>query len=118
MGKFTENRDKTLNQAAFIRRLAGSMGCSYMEAERWLKAVKRELTACLMNGNAVKLVELGTFEPRFRVPRRNPHNGLFGGAETLIKACISAHLTPSKHLNKRLTEAYEKRQGEKNNGQK
>lgn len=118
MGRFYENRNKTLNQAAFIRRLAGSMGCSYMEAERWLKAVKRELTACLMSGNSVKLVELGTFEPRFRVQRRNPHNALLGGRESLTKACISAHLTPSQKLNKQLTEAYEKRQGDKSNGEK
>ena len=117
MGKFNENRERIITQDKFIRRLAGNEGISNAEAEKWLKAVKKELTACLMDGLAVKLVELGTIEPRQRVARKNPHNAIVGGKETMTKAMTVAHLIPSSKLNERLTLASENRNGVNQNGE-
>ena len=116
MGKFNENRERIITQDKFIRRLAGSEGISNSEAEKWLKSVKKELTACLMDGLAVKLVELGTIEPRKRVARKQPNNAIVGGKETMTKAMTVARLIPSRKLNERLTLASENRNGVNQNG--
>lgn len=108
MGNFTKNRDRILTQAEFVRRLSGSIGCTNIEAEKWLKAIKKELTSCLLDGLSVKLVEFGTFEPRRRVARRHPHNAIMGG-EYVFKEKTVAHLTPSKKLNRILTKVEEMR---------
>lgn len=110
MGKFNENREKIITQDKFIRRLAGNEGISNAEAAKWLRAVKKELTACLMDGLAVKLEGIGTIEPRRRTARRNPHNPILGGQECICKEKTVAHLTPSKWLNTMLTRAYESRE--------
>lgn len=111
MGKFDENRERTLTQDQFVRRLAGSMGESNEVTLKWVQGIRRELISCLLDGLSVKLVELGTFEPRRRVARRNPHNPILGGQECICKEKTVAHLTPSKWLNTMLTRAYESREG-------
>lgn len=103
MGRFNNNRERILTQGEFIRRLAGSEGISNIEAEKWLNAVKKELTACLFDGLSVKLSEFGTIEPRHRTARKHPHNALCGGCETVTKSMTVVHLAPSQKLNKRLT---------------
>lgn len=117
MGKFTENRDITLTQADFICCLAGSTGHMLKDADFWVKAVKKELIACLMEGNSVKFVEFGTFESRQRAARKLSHNAIVGGKETVCRAKTVAHLTPSKKLNSRLTEVHERYQDDKSDGE-
>ena len=45
MGKFIEDREKTLTQDKFIRRVAGSTGAMVKDADFWVKAIKKELIA-------------------------------------------------------------------------
>ena len=112
MGKFTENRDKTLTQDDFVRRLARSNGVSNAEAYKWVNNVKKELMSCLLDGLAIKFVNFGRLEPRYRKGRRILHNAVVGGKTTIFSDMIVAHLTASHKLNERLTIAARNR-GEK-----
>lgn len=112
MGNFTENRDKTLTQDDFVRRLARSNGVSNAEAYKWVNNVKKELMSCLLDGLAIKFVNFGRLEPRYRRGRRILHNAVVGGKTTISPDMIVAHLTASHKLNERLTIAAKNR-GEK-----
>ena len=61
MGKYTENKERTLTQAMFTRRLSGSIGVTYDEAEKIVLEVKKELIKCMLDGLCVKWRGFGTF---------------------------------------------------------
>lgn len=61
MGKFTENRERTLTQDEFIRRLSGSTGLTYEQAQENVLNIKMELTSCMLDGLCVKWRGFGTF---------------------------------------------------------
>jgi len=95
--------------------VAGSTGAMVKDADFWVKAIKKELIACLIDGVCVKLEDLGTFEPRQRAERKHPHNAILGGKDSVFKSKTVAHLKPSRRLNTVLTMAYESRRGELDN---
>lgn len=111
MGKFNENRNKTLTQADFARRLAGSTGELLKDADFWTRAVRDEIITCLLDGMSIKIEGIGTLELRQRAARKQPHNAILGGREGVTKETTVAHLKPSRMLNKLLTRASESREG-------
>ena len=104
MGRFTENKSRTLTQNEFVHRLAGSTGCQVQDAEKWVRAIKQELIACLLDGLEVKFVDLGTLGIRQRAGRVYPNNPLTGGTTT-TKPMTVACFRPSQKLNQRMNGA-------------
>lgn len=50
MGRFTENRKRTLSQADFIRRISKRMGVSQEYATLIVQSIRKELIQCLQEG--------------------------------------------------------------------
>ena len=61
MGKFKDNKERTLTQTEFTRRLSGAIGTSYEKADAILSVVLDEIANCMMDGLCVKLNNFGTF---------------------------------------------------------
>lgn len=78
MGRFTENKERTLSQSMFSRRLSGSMGVTYEEAEKIVSEVKCELIKCMLDGLCVKWRGFGTFGAFKQKGRIIEHNILTG----------------------------------------
>jgi len=96
--KFAENRDRTLTQNAFIRRIARSNNLQIKDADDMLKVVIDELLACLREGLCVKLQGLGTVGTYTRKGRVLEHNAITGGrCESQDKTVVK--LVPSQKLN-------------------
>lgn len=96
--KFAENRDRTLTQNAFIRRIARSNNLQIKDADDMLKVVIDELLACLREGLCVKLQGLGTIGTYTRKGRVLEHNAITGGkCESHDKTVVK--LVPSHKLN-------------------
>ena len=96
--KFAENRDRTLTQNAFIRRIARSNNLQIKDADDMLKVVIDELLACLREGLCVKLQGLGTIGTYTRKGRVLEHNAITGGrCESQDKTVVK--LVPSQKLN-------------------
>lgn len=96
--KFAENRDRTLTQNAFIRRIARSNNLQIKDADDMLKVVIDELLACLREGLCVKLQGLGTIGTYTRKGRVLEHNAIVGGrCESQDKTVVK--LVPSQKLN-------------------
>lgn len=96
--KFAENRDRTLTQNAFIRRIARSNNLQIKDADDMLKVVIDELLACLREGLCVKLQGLGTVGTYTRKGRVLEHNAIVGGrCESQDKTVVK--LVPSQKLN-------------------
>lgn len=99
MGKFTENKERTLTQAMFTRRLSGSMGITYDEAERIVSEVKRELIKCMLDGLCVKWRGFGTFGS-FKHKGRIIRNNIFTGKRSESKDHYVVKFRASENLNK------------------
>lgn len=96
--RFAENRDRTLTQNAFIRRIAKSNGLQIKDADVAVKMVIDELLACLKEGLCVKLQGLGTIGTYTRKGRVLEHNAITGGrCESHDKTVVK--LVPSQKLN-------------------
>ena len=96
--KFAENRDRTLTQNAFIRRIARSNNIQIKDADVAVKMVIDELLACLKEGLCVKLQGLGTIGTYIRKGRVLEHNAIVGGrCESQDKTVVK--LVPSQKLN-------------------
>lgn len=96
--KFAENRDRTLTQNAFIRRIARSNNLQIKDADDMLKVVIDELLACLREGLCVKLQGLGTIGTYTRKGRVLEHNAITGSrCESHDKTVVK--LVPSQKLN-------------------
>lgn len=96
--KFAENRDRTLTQNAFIRRIAKTNGLQIKDADVAVKMVIDELLACLREGLCVKLQGLGTIGTYTRKGRVLEHNSITGGrCESQDKTVVK--LVPSQKLN-------------------
>lgn len=96
--KFAENRDRTLTQNAFIRRIARSNNIQIKDADDMIKVVVDELLACLREGLCVKLQGLGTIGTYTRKGRVLEHNAITGGrCESQDKTVVK--LVPSQKLN-------------------
>lgn len=96
--RFTENRDRTLTQNAFIRRIARSNNLQIKDADVAVKMVIDELLTCLREGLCVKLQGLGTIGTYTRKGRVLEHNVITGGrCESHDKTVVK--LVPSQKLN-------------------
>lgn len=96
--RFAENRDRTLTQSAFIRRIARSNNIQIKDADDMVKVVIDELLACLREGLCVKLQGLGTVGTYTRKGRVLEHNAITGGrCESQDKTVVK--LVPSQKLN-------------------
>lgn len=96
--RFAENRDRTLTQNAFIRRIAKSNGLQIKDADVAVKMVINELLVCLKEGLCVKLQGLGTVGTYTRKGRVLEHNAIVGGrCESQDKTVVK--LVPSQKLN-------------------
>ena len=99
MGKFTENKERTLTQAMFTRRLSGSMGITYNEAERIVSEVKCELVKCMLDGLCVKWRGFGTFGS-FKHKGRIIRNNIFTGKRSESKDHYVMKFRASDNLNR------------------
>lgn len=96
--KFAENRDRTLTQNAFIRRIARSNNIQIKDADDMVKVVIDELLTCLREGLCVKLQGLGTVGTYTRKGRVLENNAITGGrCESHDKTVVK--LVPSQKLN-------------------
>ena len=94
--KFAENRDRTLTQNTFIRRIAKTNGLQIKDADVAVKMVIDELLA--REGLCVKLQGLGTVGTYTRKGRVLEHNAITGGrCESQDKTVVK--LVPSQKLN-------------------
>lgn len=103
MGKFTENKERTLTQAMFTRRLSGSMGITYDEAERIVSEVKRELIKCMLDGLCVKWRGFGTFGA-IKHKGRIMQNNIFTGGKSESKDHYVVKFRASDNLNRLLNQ--------------
>ena len=105
MGKFTENKERTLTQAMFTRRLIGSMGITYDEAERIVSEVKRELVKCMLDGLCVKWRGFGTFGT-FKHKGRIMQNNIFIGGKSESKDHYVMKFRASDNLNRLVNQVF------------
>lgn len=105
MGKFTENKERTLTQAMFTRRLSGSMGITYDEAERIVSEVKRELIKCMLDGLCVKWRGFGTFGT-FKHKGRIMQNNIFTGGKSEGKDHYVMKFRASDNLNRLVSQVF------------
>lgn len=108
MGKFTENKERTLTQAMFIRRLSGSMGITYDEAEKIVSEVKRELIKCMLDGLCVKWRGFGTFGS-FKHKGRIIRNNIFTGKRSESKDHYVMKFRASDNLNRLISQVLDRR---------
>jgi DNA-binding protein HU-beta len=66
-----------MNKAELVRRVARDTGLTRADALRVIDATLAQVTRALRRGDAVKLVDFGTFEVTHRRARaaHNPHTG-------------------------------------------
>lgn len=98
MGKFKENKERTLTQDEFIRRLSDSMGISYKQAKENVLNVKTELVTCMLDGLCVKwrgFGTLGAFEQKGRTLLYN----IFTKKKTETEDKFIVKFRASKRLN-------------------
>ena len=103
MGKFTENKERTLTQAMFIRRLSGSMGITYDEAEKIVLEIKCELIKCMLDGLCVKWRGFGTFGT-FKHKGRIMQNNIFTGGKSESTDHYVVKFRASDNLNRLLNQ--------------
>lgn len=97
--KFNENRDRTILQKDFSRRLAGSTGMSIKTSEMIVQAVLSELKSCMMDGLCVKFMNFGTFGVYKLKGRINPNNPIAHDNKSTSKDSVIVKFKPSKRLN-------------------
>lgn len=95
--KFNENRDRTILQKDFSRRLAGSTGLSIKTSEMIVQAVLSELKSCMMDGLCVKFMNFGTFGA-FKQKGRIVYGGI-ANDRCECKDRFAVKFRPSKKLN-------------------
>lgn len=59
----------TLTQKEFVRRITGTTGMTYDEAERIVQIVVKEMASCLLDGIGIKFRGLGTFMVKSKAAR-------------------------------------------------
>lgn len=99
MGKFTENKERTLTQAMFTRRLSGSIGVTYDEAEKIVLEVKKELIKCMLDGLCVKWRGFGTFGA-IKHKGRIIESNIFTGKRSESKEHYVVNFRASECLNR------------------
>lgn len=97
MGRFKENKERTLTQTEFTRRMGGSIGISYKKADAILSVVINQLVECMMDGLCVKLNEFGTFGA-FKQKGRIIYGGI-ANDRCECKDRFAVKFRPSKKLN-------------------
>ena len=107
MGKYTENKERTLTQVMFTRRLSGSMGVTYDEAERIVSEVKRELIKCMLDGLCVKWRGFGTFGAIKR-KGRIMQNNIFTGGKSESKDHYVMKFRASDNLNRLISQVLDR----------
>lgn len=108
MGKFTENKERTLTQAMFTRRLSGSIGVTYDEAEKIVLEVKKELIKCMLDGLCVKWRGFGTFGS-FKHKGRIIRNNIFTGKRSESKDHYVMKFRASDNLNRLISQVLDRR---------
>lgn len=108
MGKFTENKERTLTQAMFTRRLSGSIGVTYDEAEKIVLEVKKELIKCMLDGLCVKWSGFGTFGS-FKHKGRIIRNNIFTGKRSESKDHYVMKFRASDNLNRLISQVLDRR---------
>lgn len=101
MGKFKDNRERTISQKMFAHRLSGTLGITHEEAERIVQSVKQELISCIVDGLCVKMPGLGTIGTSKRKGCVRANN-VFTGGSAVCKDTVAVNFRTSNRLKKLL----------------